>query len=262
MHTIVLATQKGGSGKSTLAIGLAFAAQCGGHSVRLIETDKQGTLSNWQSRRGLAEPIVEAVYNADDIEQRLHALERGGVTLAIMDTASGTSAATTAAIRYCDLCVIPARPSIVDIEAMAATLGIARAWRKPFAFVLNQAPVRGGHRMSEAASALDQKAPRDLAEVLAQPFIGMRNDHQDALAAGLTVGEYAPTGKSAAEIGELWQWIDNRLNGRTFVDAIAGEADPSPFPIMFAETREVATESAAPPLAALREIGSSWDACL
>ena len=55
MHTIVLATQKGGSGKSTLAIGLALAAQQAGHNVRLIETDKQGTLSKWQCRRGLAE---------------------------------------------------------------------------------------------------------------------------------------------------------------------------------------------------------------
>ena len=49
MHTIVLATQKGGSGKSTLAIGLALAAIQAGHTVRLIETDPQGTLSNWQA---------------------------------------------------------------------------------------------------------------------------------------------------------------------------------------------------------------------
>jgi chromosome partitioning protein len=64
MHTIVLATQKGGSGKSTLAIGLALAAIQAGHIVRLIETDSQGTLSNWQTRRIYAEPIVEPVYVA------------------------------------------------------------------------------------------------------------------------------------------------------------------------------------------------------
>ena len=52
MQTIVLATQKGGSGKSTIAIGLTLAAQEAGHNVRLIETDQQGTLSNWQRRRG------------------------------------------------------------------------------------------------------------------------------------------------------------------------------------------------------------------
>ena len=122
MQTIVLATQKGGSGKSTLAIGLALAAVQAGHTVRLMETDSQGTLSNWQARRVDTEPVVEPVYSAGEIEQRLQALDRSGVTLTIIDTASGVSAATTAAIRYADLCLIPARPSIVDIEATAPTL--------------------------------------------------------------------------------------------------------------------------------------------
>ena len=114
MHTIVLATQKGGSGKSTLAIGLAVAAQQAGHNVRVIETDRQGTLSNWQTRRHLAEPLVEAVYDAKMIEQRLEAFARGGVTVTIIDTASGINAATTAAIRHCDLALVPARPSVAD----------------------------------------------------------------------------------------------------------------------------------------------------
>ena len=39
----------------------------------------------------------------------------------------------------------------------------------------------------------------------------MRNDHQDALSAGLAVSEYAPGGKSADEIRGLWQWIETRL---------------------------------------------------
>src|SRR5215475_13090017 len=131
MHTIVLATQKGGSGKSTLAIGLALAAQQAGHNVRLIETDKLGTLSKWQCRRGLAEPRVEPIYNAAEIEHRLQQLERSGVTLTIIDTASGITAATTAAIRHSDMTLIPSRPSIADIEATAATLSVIKAWKKP-----------------------------------------------------------------------------------------------------------------------------------
>jgi chromosome partitioning protein len=213
MYTIVLATQKGGSGKSTLAIGLAVAAQQAGHIVRVIETDRQGTSSNWQARRQGSEPIVEAVYDARMIEQRLESLARAGVTFTVIDTASGINAATTAAIRHCDLCLIPARPSVADIEATAPTLSVVRAWRKPFAFVLNQAPIRGGHRVNDATTALDNDAPRDIAEVLAQPFIMMRNDHQDALAAGLGVSEFAPSGKSAQEIRSLWRWTAGRLAG-------------------------------------------------
>jgi chromosome partitioning protein len=211
MHTIVLATQKGGSGKSTLAIGLALAAIEAGHTVRLIETDSQGTLSNWQSRRVYAEPIVEPVYSAGEIEPRLQSLGRSGVTLTIIDTAGGISAATTAAIRYADLCLIPARPSIADIEATAPTLSTIRAWHKPFAFVLNQAPIRS-HRVNNAATSLGNEAALDAADIVAQPFIVMRNDHQDALSAGLAVTEYAPTGKSAGEIRDLWQWVEVKLN--------------------------------------------------
>ena len=218
MHTIVLATQKGGSGRTTLAIGLALAAMQAGHTVRLIETDSQGTLSNWQARRAYAEPIVEPVYVAGEIEQRLLAFRQSGVTLTVIDTAGGLSAATATAIRCADLCLIPARPTVADVEATASTLHTVRVSDKPFAFVLNQTPIRG-QRINNAATALADEAALDMSGVLAQPFIVMRNDHQDAMNAGLAVSEYALGSKSADEIGRLWQWIDARLNVPTILDA-------------------------------------------
>jgi chromosome partitioning protein len=211
MHTIVLATQKGGSGKSTLAIGLALAARQAGYSVRLIETDPQGTLSNWQRRRAGAEPVVEPIYRASDIEPRLNMLAESGLQLAIVDTAAGLSAATTAAIRHADLCLVPARPSVADIEATASTLSVARAWKRPFSLVLNQTPIRG-QRIDNAADMLAEEAAVDLVDVLARPLIVMRNDHQDSLAAGLAVSEFAPGSKSADEVRSLWRWIETRLN--------------------------------------------------
>ncbi|MGV7216588.1 nucleotide-binding protein [Bradyrhizobium sp. UFLA05-112] len=211
MHTIVLATQKGGSGKSTLAIGLALAARQAGFSVRLIETDPQGTLSNWQRRRTEVEPVVEPIYQAANIEPRLKMLAKSGLQLAIVDTAAGLSAATTAAIRHSDLCLIPSRPTVADIEATTSTLSVARAWKRPFGFVLNQTPIRG-QRIDNAANTLGEEAALELADVLARPLIVMRNDHQDSLAAGLAVSEFAPDSKSATEIRGLWQWIETRLD--------------------------------------------------
>jgi len=234
MQTIVLATQKGGSGKSTLAVGLALAARQAGHIVRLIETDQQGTLSRWQSRRGIADLLVEAVYGADELEPRLQLLARHGATLAIIDTAGGMSATTTAAIRHADFCLIPARPSVADIEASMPTLATVRAWQKPFAFVLNQTPIRG-QRVSDAADALGHKAARELDEVLARPFIVMRNDHQDALAAGLAVSELSPFGKSADEIRDLWRWVEKRLNCG-IAEAASATSDVE-FPIILAPDR-------------------------
>jgi len=252
VHTIVLATQKGGSGKTTLAIGLALAALQAGHNVRMIDTDYQGTLAKWQVRRGIAEPVVEIVRGAGLIERRLHSFDRGGVGLTIIDTASGVSEATMAAIRACDLCMIPARPTIADIEATTATLSIVRSWSKPFAFILNQTPARG-QRIGDAASTLGSLIS-DLAEVLAQPFIAMRNDHQDALARGLSVSEYAPSGKSADEIRNLWQWTQARLEGRPV-------AIPSGMALR-TDRAQTSYQGAVEPPASWRETGLPWDAGL
>jgi chromosome partitioning protein len=228
MHTIVLATQKGGSGKSTLSIGLALAARQAGFTVRLIETDPQGTLSNWQRRRRSADPVVEPIYHAADFEPRLRMLAGSGLQIAIVDTAAGLNAVTTAAIRYCDLCLIPTRPSVADIEATVSTLNVARAWKKPYGFVLNQTPIRG-QRIDQAADTLSEEASLDLADVLARPLIAMRNDHQDAMARGLAVSEIAPNSKSSEEIRGLWRWIESRLDltapSPVLIDQVLSAAD-------------------------------------
>lgn len=243
MQTIVLTTQKGGSGKSTLAIGLALAAIRAGHNVRLIETDPQGTVSNWRRRRPYATPVVEPVYAARELEQRLQSLGREGVTMAIVDTAGGVNAAAVSAIRYADFCLIPTRPSIADIEATAATLSVVRAWRKPFAYVLNQTPIRAALRLASAENSLGDEAALDVDDVLARPSIVMRNDHQDALSAGLAVCEYAPGGKSAEEIRALWQWVEARLGN----DAVASD---EPIIEEFVETPAIIPQWAAlPPIA-------------
>ena len=244
MHTIVLATQKGGSGKSALTIGLALAAMQDGHTVRLIETDPQGTLSNWKRRRTNAEPIVEPINNTGEIGQRLQAYQRSGVTLTIIDTAGSVNAMTTAAIRSADLCLIPARPSPADIEATAPTLSVIRSCDKPFAFVLNQTPFRG-QRINNAA-ALGDEAALDVSGVLALPYIVMRNDHQDALGAGLVVTEYAPAGKSAEEVRDLWRWVERKLTG----GALAHEQ-----PVNFHAASEVQPSMYAPARSAIAIVG-------
>ncbi len=210
MHTIALVSQKGGSGKSTLAIGLAVAAMQDGHKVCVLEADQQGTVSNWRRRRAQAEPVVETV-SASEIDYKIPFLDRCGVTQAIIDTAGGHGESTEAAIRVADLCLIPARPSPADIEATLPTLNAIRRIDKPFAFILNQTPVRS-YRIADAATALSDTATSlNVMGVLALPYIALRNDQQDALGAGLAVTEYALAGKSADEIRGLWLWVWRKL---------------------------------------------------
>jgi chromosome partitioning protein len=172
----------------------------------------------------------------------------------IIDTAGGQSAVTNAAIRASDLCLIPVRPSVADIEAGTSTLSAVRACRRPFAFVVNQAPVRG-QRIQDAASALGKEVTAGLTDVLALPFIATRNDHQDSLRAGLAVSEYAPLSKSADEIRDLWQWVEARLDGNLSNHVSLAGGDES-FPIMLRDATEAVVSQ---PLPAWEEINASWD---
>jgi len=47
--------------------------------------------------------------------------------------------------------------------------------------------------------------------VLALPYVGQRNDHQDALGAGLGVTEFAQEGRASEEVRELWRWVLKKL---------------------------------------------------
>ena len=210
MHTIVLATQKGGSGKSTLAVGIAIAAVEDAHRVAIIDTDPQGTVSNWGRRRGVPEPHVQRVSGSIELERALLAFRHAGFTLAIIDTPATHNALSLSAINASDFCLIPARTSPADIEAALPTLGAVRKLGKPFAFILNQAPPRG-YRLSEAATALNA------AGVLALPYIVQRNDHQDALGAGFGVTEFAPEGLAAQEIRGLWQYVWKQMTAESIV---------------------------------------------
>jgi len=210
MYVLALVTQKGGSGKSTLAVGLAVAAMENGERVALVEADPQGTIWRWKERRGSAYPRVDRVTDPAYLEPVLARLEAEGIWLVIIDTAATSNALALAAVRTSDLCLIPARPSPADIEAAIPTLLAARRNNRRFAFVLNQTPARGG-RLSEAATSLNSLGH------LALPYVVQRNDHQDALGAGLGVTEYARADKAADEIRQLWRWVLNKLvEGKPF----------------------------------------------
>jgi chromosome partitioning protein len=59
--------------------------------------------------------------------------------------------------------------------------------------------------VSEAATSLNSLG------VLALPYVGQRNDHQDALGTGLGVTEFAQEGRASEEIRGLWRWVLKKL---------------------------------------------------
>ena len=77
--------------------------------------------------------------------------------------------------------------------------------------MLNQTPVRSFRLANAAASLSDTATALNASGFLALPYIVLSNNQQDALGAGLSVTEYALSGKSADEIRGLWQWVWGKL---------------------------------------------------
>ena len=201
MVTLCFATQKGGAGKTTLAASLAVAAAAAGEKVVALDLDPQGSLAAWGGRREGKGPSFENLtidaLPADRIGQLpeiLNALRRKGFTVAVLDTAGVDNTATHLAMQASDLCLMPARPSRLDIEATGLTFRAVMRMGRPVAFVLNQCPpTPRSSRSLEAAAGLKMLG------VLADPMMTTRADYQDAIEAGFGVTEYAPEGKAAQE---------------------------------------------------------------
>src|ERR1700743_3604768 len=86
MHVLVLASQKGGSGKTTLSGHLAVEADKAGIGpVALIDTDPQGSLSQWWNAREAETPYFAHV-GVLELGDALAHLQKSGVKLAIIDT--------------------------------------------------------------------------------------------------------------------------------------------------------------------------------
>jgi chromosome partitioning protein len=214
MRTIALLTRKGGAGRTTVAASIAVAAAHAGERVIALDLDPQASLSRWGKRREAANTSNKVMIEPLEGERlpRLCAILEGlagvGFTMAIFDTASADTAAARFVTESADLCLLPTRPTLLDVEATAATFRAVYLAKRKAAFVLNQCPPNyRSSRTSEAAKGLMRLG------VLAEPMLYARMDFQDAIAAGLGVTEYARGGRAAREIEALWNWIRTQFEG-------------------------------------------------
>jgi chromosome partitioning protein len=214
MRTIALLTQKGGAGKTTLAASLAVAAAHAGERVIALDLDPQASLSRWGKYRETARAPNKVMIEQLESERlpRLRAILEGlagvGFTLAVFDTAGADSAAARFVTEIADLCLLPTRPTRLDVEATAATFRAVFLAKRKAAFVLNQCPpTYRSSRTNDSAKGLTNLG------VLAEPMLCARVDFQDANSAGLGVTEYARGGRAAEEIEALWSWIRAQFEG-------------------------------------------------
>jgi chromosome partitioning protein len=208
MNVIVLASQKGGAGKTTLAAHLAIAAETAGAGPAvLIDTDPQGSLSGWWNVREASTPALAPTTIAE-LPNKLAALSAAGYAVAVVDTPPAITDAIRAVVATADLVLIPTRPSPHDLRAVGSTVELIQDAARPFVFIVTQA--KPNTRLTvQAVAALSAHG------VVAQAIVHDRVDYAGSMIDGRTVIETDGKGRSAAEIAELWKFVQTRLTKST-----------------------------------------------
>ncbi len=203
-RVIVLASQKGGAGKTTLAAHVAVAAEAAGAGpAALIDTDPQGSLSAWWNVRQADSPVL-ALASVAELPAKLADLARAGYALAVVDTPPAITEAIRAVVQAADFVLIPTRPSPHDLRAVGSTVALVEGAGRPFAFIVTQA--KPNARLTvQAVTALSAHG------VVAPAIVHDRVDFAASMIDGRTVTETDAKGRSAAEMAELWRFIEARL---------------------------------------------------
>ena len=117
-----------------------------GEKVIALDLDPQQSLARWGKRREAANARNKIIVEPLERERlpRLRAILDGlagvGFTLAIFDTTGADSHGRSPGVRGRRLCLLPARPTRLDVEATAATFRAVFLAKRKAAFVLNQCP--------------------------------------------------------------------------------------------------------------------------
>ena len=212
---IGLAQTKGGVGKSTLAAQLAGACAERGYRSKIVDIDKQGTLTTWAALRDQL-----CLDTAHDIEveqgsgwrlpyiaERLSRLS----DLIFIDAGSGQEGDVPAMTRVADLVLIPCQPTGLDLWATRSLLTTNSCFREKALVVLNRMPPRG------RAAALVRQEIEKLAWPMARQHIGNRQAFAATLGMGLSIVEVAPSSMAAQEIDGLASEILGRISNLPLV---------------------------------------------
>jgi chromosome partitioning protein len=156
MNVITLASRKGGVGKSTLTAHLAAFAHLVGYRTMVVDADPQGSLTLWHSirarhLRGGSDGLT--LQNAaQGVNRILASAQLNGYRWVFVDTAPTTWLVVKEAIRAATLVLIPVRPGFFDLAAVRETVATARELGKPYAVVINAAPVKREDKESPAVA--------------------------------------------------------------------------------------------------------------
>lgn len=205
MQVIVINSQKGGSGKTMLCKHLAVEAERSGDCpVFLIDTDPQGTLTAWHTKRDAETPArIDVPF--EGLDKGLAFLRQRGAAYCIVDTASGRLEIAAELFKVADFVVFPVQPSEDDLTAAPVTVQALKQSATPFVFVLTR--VKANTLITAQAAAVLSKHGQ-----VAETFVNDRTAYKSPYAKGETITEAESKGPAAKEIAALWENIKSCLH--------------------------------------------------
>jgi chromosome partitioning protein len=208
MNVITFASRKGGAGKSTLTAHIAAFAHHLGHRSLIIDADPQGSLTLWHALR--PDDRLPLQTAARGIDRLLAFSQAEGYEWIFIDTAPTMWVVVQEAIRAATLVIVPARPGFFDLAAVRETIATAREYGKPYAVVINAAPVKRDER--DAPAVVQSRAELDRLEIpVWSGQITHRAGFVVSLAAGASAVEAYPDSAAGQEIARLWSAIERSV---------------------------------------------------
>ncbi len=207
MRIITVFSQKGGSGKTTLAAHIAVQAELTGASpVGVLDADPQESLADWGNDRESDTPIVMQT-SLWRLQEDVGLMHDRGMKLLLIDTPPGINPTVRSAIEVSDLILVPVKPSPHDLRAAGNTFRVVEEIDRPLVFVISCASA-WAHITPQAVIALAQHG------TVAPATIHQRADFASSMIHGRTVMELGRRSRSASEIAELWDYLNDRVNTR------------------------------------------------
>ena len=152
MRWIAVSNTKGGVGKSTTALSLAHWLSQKGHTVAVVDDDRNRTVTKWQARAEL-NPDPERprfkVYPFEEIGKA------EGCDYGILDTPASVSNETIKEVtEFADLVLIPCTPDIDALTATQETADQVIANDGCYVILLNDCPRASKRENQDIAEAL------------------------------------------------------------------------------------------------------------
>lgn len=150
---VSVVNSKGGSGKTTLAINLARAIQLDGNRVVVIDTDPQGTASDWSSREpeDYDLPVLH-VRNARLLDTDLGRLT-SDYDVVVIDGSAKLEQGTGTCVRVADAVLIPVQPTPADVWGVADVASVVKRTDTRAAIVVSRA-ITGTNLANEVSTGL------------------------------------------------------------------------------------------------------------